>query len=348
MGILMGKNHLRPCVPAVGLFLWLMAAFSARCVADTLIYNDGVWIVNGADEADPGLNRIGVSLAGQPVGRFTELKVFRSFGGGFPQIFTIQANGGLQPAVPPSGDFGGTFHLTRYWDCFAGLQPDLRITTLNIQPNSKKFNTLNFNGNLSNATSLQATDLTLQLVLPDNDTVRLAVRYTLYATRSICVDPWRQQYGEGFQVARIASNYISSQIHDNDGAKVNGVAGVTCDCCGCFSVAGHICASFFNAAAYVFPFPIRMKGPTLLAVNWQPGAQNTAALRIVTKRPSPPKSSVQGVTVFSTDPTADNVNLWLNWPYANSQYTPGQKVGMFRFSLEATLPESTSCDFVVP
>ncbi len=326
--------------------VWLIVATVVR--AQTSLYEDGTWIVTGLVDTNPGPPRIDVSVGGQPAGSFSELLIYRSYAGGFPLVYSIRASGALTPAVPPSGVLGGSFHLTGYWDCYSGEQLDVRIVSLNIQPNTGNYKVLNFNGAVSDGAALQATDLTLKLKLPDSNTVRMDVRYTLYAVDNLCVDQWHQQYGEGFQVARMVSNFISEQEKFNDGARVNTVIGQNCDCCGCNNVTGYVCAPFFNADAYVFPFPTHMSDNGLHMMHWTIGPRNTAALKIDLKKPSRKQCSVQGHILPTTDPAADNVNLWINWDNANQQYTLGQKVRQCRFGLVATLPESKACDIVLP
>ena len=345
----MRKLHPSRSVPAWGLALWLVAAFSARCRADTVLYNDGVWIVNGIDEADTNLHRIAVTVGGQLVGNYTELAVLRSLGGAFSQVYSVRGDGGLQPAVPPSGALGGAFHLTSYWDCSLGQQPEVRIISLNLQPNTKNFNCLKFNGMVSNGGTLQATNLTMKLYLPNDSTVRLKVSYTLYATFNICVDQSHQYTGEGFQVARIAANYISSQVKDNDGVNVKGYVGPVCDCCGCSYQKGGVCANFTNATSYIYPYFVWMANSQALVLHSQPGPRNTAALRIGIQNPGRSNCGVQGYTVFTTNSTEDNVNLWVNWQAANSIYGAGQKVRAISLTLDALLPQpAVSCAYLAP
>lgn len=331
---------------SLALLFFGAAAVSGR--ADTEIYNDGVWIVDGVASASPNVTNIDVTVDGQLVGSFTELKVHRSVSGAFQQVFLFEGNGGLSPAVPPAGEFGGTFRLTGYWDCYAGERLDVRITNLNIQSNTGNTSALKFNGALSNGTSLQSTDLTLKLLLGSDNNVRMDVRYTLYATSSVCVDPYRQQYGEGFQVARIASNYISDQIKDNDAARINTVLGQSCGCCGCNRVTGFVCASFFNGTGYIYPYASFMTDSGLYMLHGIPGPRNTPALKIELKKPGHGKCSAQGYIVTTTDPTEDNANLWINWDQAYTQYAPGQKIRKFQFRLLGQLPEAKYCDIFLP
>jgi hypothetical protein len=328
--------------------LLFLAALTLNGLADTEIYNDGTWIVDGVQGTDVGATNISVTVAGQLVGSFTELKISRLIGGVFEQVFLIEGRGGLSPDVPPAGAFGGKFHLTGYWDCYAGERLDVRITALNIQPNTSKTTALYFNGALSNGTSLQATDLSMKLFLPNNNTVRTDVSYTLYAASPVCVDQYRQQYGEGFQAARIASNYISDQIKDNDAARIKTVLGQSCDCCGCSRVNGFVCASFFNGIGYIYPFPSVMSDNGLWMLHGIPGPRNTPMLKIEVNQPPRSKCSAQGYIVTTLDPTEDNADLWINWDQADTQYAPGQKLRKFKFRLLGLLPEAKSCDIFLP
>lgn len=325
--------------------LLALVFFAACCWADTEIYNDGTWIVTGVD---PGATNITVTVAGQAAGSFSELQVSTLISGVFQPVFLIGGSGDLSPAVQPAGAFGGKFHLTGYWDCSAGERLDVRITTLNIQPNATKTTALYFNGALSNGTSLQATDLSLKLFLPNSTTVRMDVRYTLYATSTLCIDSYRQQSGEGFQAARIACNYISDQVKDNDAARVKTILGQSCGCCGCSRVTGFVCASFFNGTGYIYPFPSVMKDNGLWMLHGIPGPNNTPMLKIEVNQPPHNKCSAQGYIVTTADPTEDNADLWINWDRADSQYAPGQKVRKFQFHLLGLLPEAKSCDIFLP
>jgi hypothetical protein len=316
--------------------------------ADTVIYDDGVWRVSGLENPVTNANRIAVSVGSQPSGSFTELRIYRSYAGGFPQVYLIQAEGVLTPAVPPNGDLGGTFHLTGYWDCYVGQRLDVRITSLNLQPNTGNTTALKFTGTLSNGTSLQASDLRLKLQLKDDSTVQLNVRYTLYATSFLCIDPYRQTFGEGFQFARIASNFVSDQIKANDGARAKTVIGQNCGCCGCNRITGFVCANFVSTNGYVYPYPVRMVDTGLYVSHGIPGPLNTTALTIDMKNPRPSSTSAQGYLAATTDPAVNNVDVWVNWDKAQPQYSPGQKVRAFQFNLIASVPEPKSCDLIVP
>jgi hypothetical protein len=336
-------NHLTRLVVLVS-----ACVFVVCCRADTQIYNDGAWTVTGVQSADPNSTNIAVTVAGQSVGRFLELQISRLINGVFQPVFLIQGSGGLSPAVPPAGAFGGKFHLTGYWDCNAAERLDVRVTALNIQPNTTKTNALYFSGAVSNGTSLQATDLSLKLFLPNSTTVRMDVRYTLYATSTLCVDPDRQQYGEGFQAVRMTANYISDQVKDNDAARVRTVLGQSCDCCGCSRVTGFVCAGFFNGTGYIYPFPSIMTDTGLWMLHTILGPKNTPMLKIDINQPSHSKCSAQGYIINTADPTEDNADLWINWDNANLQYAAGQKVRKFQFHLLGLLPEAKSCNIFLP
>jgi hypothetical protein len=323
-------------------------ALASHLQADTLIYDDGMWRVTGLESTNLLQRRVTVSVDAVPAGEFAELLVQRNFAGGFPAVCAILAKGGVQLTVPPTGVFGGAFYLTRYSDCYLGQQLDTGFVTLNIQSNTKNTKSLRFTGTLSNFTSLQSTDLSMKLDLPNNSTVRMDVRYHLDATTSVCVDQWAQQIGEGFQVVRMASNFIADNWMFNDGFRMKGFLGPYCDCCGCYYQKGSLCGFFANTTGYVLPYFAWMANSKLQMLHWQIGPFNTPALRVSLKSPSRSKSSVQGYTVFSTDPAAENVDLWINWSKASLQYPPGSRVAYCRFKLEAVLPAVENCDLIVP
>jgi hypothetical protein len=316
--------------------------------ANTALYNDGTWVVTGIDATDITARTMNVAVDGVPAGEFAELEIQRAYAGGYALVCSIQANGGTRLTVPPTGVLGGAFYLTRYVDCYQEQQLPLGILTLNIHSNTKKFKSLQFNGTLSNATTLQSTDLAMKLELRNNGNVRMDVRYALDAIANVCVDQWSQQSGEGFQVVSMTSNYISNNVLYNDGFKMKGFLGPYCDCCDCYYEKGSICANFVNQTDYILPYFAWMSNSKLQMLHWLIGPRNTPALRVTLKNPKGAACSVQGNTVLSADPTAENVNLWVNWSKAKTQYNPGDRVLSCHFNFEAMLPDGTSCDLVVP
>ena len=338
----------RRFVAALGFVLWLAGGVPVWGASETVVYNDGVWLVTGVDEVGPALDRISVYVGGLPGGTFTELTVSHLFGASFPVVYSFHADGRLQPAVPPTGVLGGSFRLTGYWDCYSGAQMGLRISTLDIQPNTKNYKYLKFTGRLDNGTTLSASDLKMKLELPNDGSVRMSVQYSLYALDFLCVDPEFQYLGDGFHVATMHSRYLGPGANLNDGARVKGYLGESCDCCDCDPITGQICTGFSNRTGYVFPYQVWMAGSQVAMLHTQYTPQNTPALSIELKQPGRSNCSVQGYTELSADPTTDNVELWANWDFAATQYEPYQKIRKFKFDLIAQPPGLENCKLVVP
>src|SRR5208283_4656061 len=102
---------------------------------------------------------------------------------------------------------------------------------------------------------------------------------------------------------------------------------------------GGVCANFTNTTSYIYPYFVWMANSQAIVLHSLPGPQNTAALRIGIQSPGSSNCGVQGYTVFTSDPTEDNVNLWVNWQAAKSQYGAGQKVRAVSLTLDALLPQ---------
>jgi hypothetical protein len=332
------------------LMKWLSvgALLMQSTLADTTLYDDGAWRVVGADDPVTNAVLITVLVGGEPVGEFSELKVFRSFSGGLPQVVSLKGSGALRATPPLAGDFGGTFYLTQVWDCFDRPTPELAFVQLDIQPNKNNRRYLKMRGQLTNGDSLQAGNLRLRFEVTDDANVQANFRYSLFATADICVDPWRRQLKEGFRLARIRSNFLSSSVHENDGARAIGVVGEVCDCCDCRKITGSICAPFVNGTGYVFSPPVEMGDRVLTAFHSHPGPANTPALRITVKKPKLKRLWSQGFLTATDDATTQNVELWVHWGGAEDNYRAGQKLGSFDYTLSARIPESFRCDFISP
>jgi hypothetical protein len=325
------------------LALFLVCAFPLA--ADTNLLNNGDWVVDGATDPGPDARDILVSVNGLPVGPFSELKVFHAFtGAGFPQVWSIKGNGALRPVLPPPGEFGGTFYLTQYWDCATGLTRSLVLVELNIQVDPKNPNDLLLTGKVSNLTSLEGTDFELRLNPPKNDSVKADVSYSLTATRDFCVNETRQDLLEGFRVARMVSNYISDNQNDNDSIRYASTVAKVCDCCDCYTIKGWVCAQLFDNDSYITCFEDKLADKRLFLVHNYPYPRITPTLVVHFDKPKPWHLNPQGFVTFTTDPNADNVDLWGNWRKAKDSYVAGRKVGKFKFTLEAREPDVLGCD----
>jgi hypothetical protein len=331
----------------------LLAVCAAVCFGPSLIaapvitntlYNDGLWIVQGINDTAAALPRIAVSVDSAPTGAFTSLRVARLYGSDYSQIYTIESAGRLLPTVPANGIVGGAFQLTGYWDCSGGARMDLRIATLNILPNKKNASALQFRGTLTDDTALQSQNLALKLDMPDAGTVRLNARYTLTASAYICVDQWRQNTGEGWQVARMAAHYLAPGNSANDTARVFAYLDQVCDCCHCWWLTGSLCSPFINETGYIFSYQAWMAGSQLRMLNTRLDPPNTATLAIEVRKPNRKECSVQGYLTATTDPATNNARLWINWDFPQFDYPAGQKIRKFHFDLLAQLPGPEPCD----
>ncbi len=329
---------------------WLpaVALLTQTALADTTLYDDGAWRVVGANDPATNAAVITVLVGGEPAGEFSELKIFRAFSSGLPQVVSLKGSGAFRATPPPAGEFGGTFYLTQIWDCFSGPTPDLAFVQLDIQPNKNNRRYLKMRGQLSNGASLQAGNLRLRFEVTDDANVLANFRYSLFATADICVDPWRRQLKEAFRLARIQCNFLSSSVHQNDGARAIGVVGEVCDCCGCRDITGSICAPFVNVTDYVFSPPVEMGDRALTAFHSHPGPANTPALRIAVRKPGLRRLWAQGFLTATDDATTQNVGLWVHWGGAADNYRAGQKLGSFDYTLSARIPETFRCDFISP
>ncbi|MCG3149103.1 MAG: hypothetical protein PCFJNLEI_02562 [Verrucomicrobiae bacterium] len=323
----------------------LLCGLMSPARADTELFNDGVWSVGGVTEAVTNSQPIAVSIGGVPAGTFSELKIYRAFtGAGFPQVFSIKGTGAMQPSLPPPGVAGGAFYLTGYWDCLDGLVSNLFITKLDLLLDPDDSGKLIFTGQVTNLTSMQATDFKMKFVPPDFDQVRVEISYTLYATRDICLDQYRQDQSQGFPVARMAANYVSSLVHQNDLLRYFISTTKYCDCCYCYKVKGPVCGTLSRPDTILVCYRDRLSDPRLFLANQDIYPANTPTLVLHFENPSPRNIRPQGFTAATTNAAAENVNVWGNWTRPKSSYKAGKRIGKFRFTLEATTPRYYDCD----
>jgi len=322
---------------------WLVA-LADPAVADTDLFDNGRWAVVGATDPGPDPRDIAVAINGVPAGNFSELKLYFGFtGAGFPQVFSITGRGALRASLPPPGEFGGSFWLTRYWDCAIGLVPSLVITELNlrVEPNSPQV--LIFEGAVSNLTSFGASDFRLKFPSPGFNEVKVEVSYTLVATRDFCVDSSRQSLEEGFQVARMTSSFIDSDEKMNDLIRYD-TRLAACNGWGCYGTNGSVCGSLHNEDSELVCFDDKLTDPGLMLVHQSPYPRSTPTLKINFDQPKHKKLNPQGMSFFSDDPDVDNVDFWANWRAAKNAYKAGKKLGKFQFTMKVIPPDTVSCN----
>ncbi len=266
-----------------------LAAFALPAEADTDLFDNGRWAVVGATDAGADPRDIAVSINGAPVGNFSELKLYFVFtGAGVPQVFSITGRGAVRASLPPPGVFGGSFWLTRYWDCAIGLVPSLVIPQLNLVVDPKNPQVLIFEGAVSNETSFGASDFRLKFPSPNFNETKVEVSYTLIATRDFCVDSSRQAREEGFQVARMTSSFIDDDEKRNDFFRYQTQL-ASCNGFGCIGVNGSVCGSLHNEDDELVCFEDKLTDPGLMLVHSSPFPRNTPTLKINFDKPKAKK-----------------------------------------------------------
>lgn len=300
--------------------------------SDTTLFDNGEWVVSGATDTGPNTLNIRIFVEGQFVGEYSEIKVSHVIQVlGFPQIFSVKGkNAALRPALPPPGEFGGTFYPTGYWDCDSGFVQNMQIIELDIHLNSTDTTILELQGEASNLSSFEAPDFFLRFLSPTLDSVTVEVSYNLIATRNFCIDPMRQGQHEGFRIARIASNFIDFQKHESDQARYVD------------SLLIEICDSLRNETGFIFTNPLPMGEPEMYLIHSDMKPRNTPTLLIKFFEPPPQRITPQGYVTFSLDPTDDNVDFWGNWDGAELTHTTGDTIGSFIYTLVA-IPPSPIC-----
>src|ERR1043166_7967989 len=104
------------------LLLLGVVAAALPAFADTNLFDNGTWFVDGAGESATNARNIDVTLDDASIGAFSELKLYFDVPNvGTTQVFSIKGSGTLQPSLPPPGEAGGVFQLSSYWDCEQGL-----------------------------------------------------------------------------------------------------------------------------------------------------------------------------------------------------------------------------------
>ena len=297
---------------------------------DTTLFDNGVWAISGGSDTGPNPRAIQVSVDGQFAGDFSELKVFHLIPNlGFPQIFSVKGNGALRPALP-TGEFGGTFYTTGYWDSDSGFIQTMPIVGLNIQLRPTDSTFLQFLGQISNMCSLEASDFTLNVYPPSLDSFRVDVSYHLVASSDFGVDITRQAQHEGFRIARIVSNFISEDVHDSDQASYTDTTG------------NEIRTDLVNESGFVFADHMSllpMGEPELYLTHSDSLPRNTPALILRFSEPPVEDITPQGFVTYTVDPADDNVDLWGNWDRAGTTYGAADTVGGFSYTLLAHPPE---------
>ncbi len=327
-------SRLKIIAMVITLFVTGAAFLPMHVYADTKIFEQSGWIVDGATDSAPNARKIRVTVNGVLKGKFSELKIFRAVGvGDFRQVFSVKGSGALRPSMP-NGVFGGTFYGAGYWDCDPNVGNDgfvqhLFINKLDLSLDAG--NVLRMRGKAANGNSLRAPDFTLRFFPSVKKKIIAEVNYKLVATRDFCLDETRQDQHEGFRIARIASNYISPAVHDSDVARYVNAAQQT------------VCANLQNQNGFILnePTTLGQAALTLAHTSNLPEKDPTLAIEFI----QPPLSQItpQGYVSESSDPNDDNVDFWANWDGARASYLKGEVVRRFAYKLKASAPGAVVC-----
>jgi len=322
----------------------LVAAMTAT--ADTNILTSPGWVVAGAVDNGPNPQSINVVVDGQPVGSFTELKVFFNFDGtNLQQVFSLKGEGTIQPILPPPLVPGGAMQLTSYRDCDQGLMPPVAITDLAFQTSQNPNSPLKASGWLSNFDSLQSTDLQMRFNPPRTNEVAVDIRYKLTTTREICVDKTLDNEQDELRVAQMQANYTSPEIYQNNRIRYTRIEDKVCDGFGnCSTTKDSFCADLDNVVGYLYGSPRHLADYTVAFVHTNSLPQNTPTLAIDFRSPGRRWIWPQAYVVPTQDPTEANVTVWGNWDGVHNSYQEGRKLVRVRVGLIARDPKKPSCD----
>ena len=328
------------------IFLGLFAAFSPKVLADTNILATASWIVDGTTDSGTNASDITMTVNGRAAGAFSELLISYNVGDtGDVAVAIIKGTGEISMALPPPGVFGGSFYSTGYWDCNAGFVPGLSITQLDVRERGGRVKELYFRGKVSNFVSMAAKDFIITMYPPQLDSFRANVTYTLTATTNFCVDQVTHTNQDDFEIARMASNYVSTNVNENDETRYIKQTAHDCYVYFCTTRTKSFCNSFTNANGFVIDDPPRLGQSVVNFVHTQDLPAETPSLSIRFVTPPSGRIRPQCYLTPSVDPTAQNVSLWGDWIDARPEYRNRQRVSRVGYTLEVDSPQAVPCDF---
>lgn len=319
----------------------LCCALASPALADTTLFDDGLWRVIGVEAGAEPLP-IAVTQRGTLLGSFAALRFLYALDAGFAPVLTLFAGGALEPSLPPPGVPGATALLARYSDCDVGLTPPLRFVVLDL-PEKGKRERFDLRGTLSNGDSLESEKLRIRLRAPKPDQVRVELRYRLVATRDFCVDRALQPATDEFRSVELVTQYLSPQQHLSDLTRY--VKDVELDCdLDCDLEKVWFCAALANESGPVIDTPKRLEGRRLELLNTTSAPEPAPTLSVELRSPKASAFKPQGSATASDEPAARNVSFWADWVDVRHENHVGKRVGSFRFALEARAPDSADCD----
>jgi hypothetical protein len=316
--------------------------------ADTNLFSDGTWIVDGATDPGPNPSEINVVTNALPAGAFSELKFYCNIDDtNLVQVFSIKGNGTFQPTLPPPGETGGAYTIGSYWDCDQGFIGSMAVTELALGGKPKGNGRLQVQGKLSNRNSMQSDDLTLVFQPVETNSVRVDVSYKLIATRDFCVDRANEDAEDEFRVVSMQANYLSPETNDNDLVRYQKVVEKVCIGFDCSVTKKHsYCVAITNGMGYVINNPRQLADRDVSFFHTQTTPRNTPTLQVSFRSPAKRSMKLQGFVSQTSDPSEPNVQLWGNWMGVRGHYNGGQKIGNFRYTLKAEAPRLPNCDRV--
>ncbi|HVM59365.1 MAG TPA: hypothetical protein VMV72_00730 [Verrucomicrobiae bacterium] len=322
----------------------LMATRTSQ--ADTNLVNRKSWVVDGTDDPATNASLITVTVNGHPMGAFGELAFsYNIEGTNVLPVGVVKGSGEIKLALP-NGPFGGSFFLTGYWDCDAGYLPTMTISDLDIRVKGGKKAVVEMKGKISNGVTMAAKDFELIMMMPEPQLVQAEVSYRLMATADVCVDDVIHTNQDNFQIARMASNYLSAEENENNVARFSKVTSHTCVLEYCNTTTKTFCYGLANQDSLVLTNkPPSLGAPAIWLVNNATANTNAPTLGVKFLVPSKGTIKPQGLEQATADPTAENVSFWGNWRKAKASYRAGKKVTQVRYMLVVKTPGRLSCDY---
>ncbi len=285
------------------------------------VWHVGNWTIKGSRDPRPTAKPIRLEIEGKFVGSFSRIEFHHPVKGfGWPQVVALDGAGYIR-LCPPVAEWGASFVFTGYWRGGRYFHT-LKIERLNAHLDPKDRAVLMLEGEAVDDPAnpfLKAPDFTIRLYKPGANHVGVGIWYSLVALKDFEVDKSRQEKGEGFKVAQFSSMFISEKVFDSDEASH-----------------GKVRAKF-KGFGWIFPSPVRMKGKFVyLRHTPKPkGRKDKPDCDIQLETPPFSECSVQGWIAATTDPSQDNVGLWINWDKAPLRMAKGMKVGFFNYYLHA-------------
>jgi hypothetical protein len=201
-------------------------------------------------------------------------------------------------------------------------------------------------GKISNGVSMAAKDFELMMLVPQPQLMEAELSYTLTATTNFCVDDIIHTNRDNFELARMASNYLSPETNEDDIVRFVKVTSHTCVLEYCETTRKSFCYALTDEDRFVITNGTPgLGGNTIWLMN--DGTVNTNSPTLAIKFMSPGLGVIkpQAVVNASSDPTAENVSYWGNWRSVKETYRAKKKVTKVRYMLEVGSPGTLSCDY---